>query len=213
MVISIEATERVDDEPDAEDGGESRRRSAGWPPHLASCGAPATRRHIAAERANITIRDSSKAYVSLQELSQGADASARRCPAGRGGAVEQTTYGRRALADAPPPPSASSSSTNPSKTADDFGSMRSRMACFGAFASSVDLRRLRCDEEAAKVGGSSVPRFQPTTRHGLSRASEAPRWFSRSEGCSRELCEAKRAWRWVRLAAPGPRGLKIKFST
>ena len=79
----LDRTERVDDEPDAEDGGElqrhrpgrgcrppsSRRRSAGWPPHLASCGAPATRRHIAAERANITDRDSSMSVRS----------SGRRC--------------------------------------------------------------------------------------------------------------------------------------
>ena len=136
----LDRTERVDDEPDAEDGGElqrhrpgrgcrppsSRRRSAGWPPHLASCGAPATR--SAADTLLPSAHTSRLTMQVCQSGAQGADASARRCAAGRGGA-EQTTYGRRALADAPPPPSASSSSPSPSKTADDFGSMRSRMAC------------------------------------------------------------------------------------
>ena len=153
----LDRTERVDDEPDAEDGGElqrhrlgrgcrppsSRRRSAGWPPHLASCGAPATPRHIAAERASIT-----DGYLSMSIRRSG-----RRCE------CAQVSYGiRRCRANYLRWPSAGERTSVAvcielvGQPVEDGRRLRVDELQNGALR--VDQRRLRGEEEAAKAGAA-----------------------------------------------------------
>ena len=156
---SSRRTERVDDEPDAEDGGElqrhrlgrgcrppsSRRRSAGWPPHLASCGAPATRRHIPEERAHITGYDAS---MSIRR-------SGCRCE------CAQVSYGIRRCITNYLRWSSAGEHTSVAVCIELVGQpvedgRRLRVDALQNGALRVDQRRLRGDEEAAKAGAARV---------------------------------------------------------